>query len=71
MKSHINIRHKHSARRPYGLAACRLPPEADELTQRQAVEVFTAMVNSGKSFQQALQAVYLSGMAAAQEVMKP
>ncbi len=39
--------------------------------QEEAIEVFTAMVNSGRSFQHALQAVFLSGMSAAQEAMKP
>ena len=69
MNTTINPRHKHSSRRPFKLASRILPPEADEFTQRQALEVFTAMVNSGSSFQRALQAVYLSGMRAAQEAL--
>jgi len=41
------------------------------MIQTEAIEVFTAMVNSGRSFQHALQAVFLSGMAAAREAMEP
>ena len=40
------------------------------MIQQEAIEVFTAMVNSGRSFQHALQAVFLSGMNAAREAMK-
>lgn len=35
------------------------------MIQEEAIEVFTAMVNSGRNFQHALQAVFLSGMSAA------
>jgi len=41
------------------------------MIQAEAIEVFTTMVNSGRSFQHALQAVFLSGMSAATEAMKP
>lgn len=39
------------------------------MIQQEAIEVFTEMVNSGKSFQHALQSVFLSGMSAAFEAM--
>ena len=68
---HINVRHKHSARLPHRLTRCELEPEASALIQAEAIEVFTAMVNGGRSFQHALQAVFLSGMNAAQEAINP
>lgn len=40
------------------------------MIQQEAIEVFATMVNSGRSFQHALQAVFLSGMNAAMEAMK-
>lgn len=40
------------------------------MIQQEAIEVFTAMVNSGRSLQHALQAVFFSGMSAAQEAMR-
>ena len=40
------------------------------MIQQEAIEVFTAVVNSGRSFQHALQAVFLSGMNAAREAMR-
>jgi len=66
----ISIQHQHSSTKPRGLSFAKISPEASALTQTEAVEVFTAMVNAGKSFQQALQAVYISGMSAANEVLK-
>lgn len=66
----INARHAHSAKLPRGLTRCQLEPEASAMIQTEAIEVFTAMVNSGRSFQHALQAVFLSGMDAAMEAMK-
>lgn len=67
----INVRHKHSAKISHGLARCRLDPDVSAMIQAEAVEVFTAMVNSGSSFQHALQAVFLSGMSAAKTAMGP
>ena len=65
----ISVRRANSAKIPRGLARCRLDPETSAMIQREAIEVFTAMVNSGHSFQYALQAVFLSGMNAAREAM--
>ncbi len=39
------------------------------MIQQEAIEVFTTMVNSGRSFQHALQSVFLSGMSAARNAM--
>ena len=61
----INVRHKYSSQLPR-----ELEPETSAMIQKEAIEVFTAMVNSGRSFQHALQAVFLSGMSAATEAMK-
>lgn len=69
-KMQINVRHAYSIRMPRGLTRCRIDQETSALIQQEAIEVFTAMVNSGSSFQHALQAVFLSGMSAAYEVMK-
>ena len=66
----INARHAHSAKLPRGLKRCQLEPELSAMIQQESIEVFTAMVNSGRSFQHALQAVFLSGMDAAREAMK-
>jgi len=65
----INVRHAHSAKLPHRLTRCELEPEASAMIQQEAIEVFTAMVNSGRSFQHALQAVFLSGMSAARNAM--
>jgi hypothetical protein len=61
----INIRRANSAKTPRDLASVRLEPETSAMIQQEAIEVFTAMTNSGRSFQHALQAVFLSGMRAA------
>ena len=45
----INARHAHSAKLPRGLKRCQLEPEASAMIQTEAIEVFTAMVNSGRS----------------------
>jgi hypothetical protein len=66
----INVRHKQSAKLPRRLAQCQLEPEMSAMIQTEAIEVFTAMVNAGRSFQHALQAVFLSGMSAAAEAQR-
>lgn len=62
----ISTRKTYSSRIPRGLSRVALPPDTSEMIQQEAIEVFTAMVNSGRSFQHALMAVFLSGMSAAQ-----
>ena len=66
----ISVRRANSAKIPRGLNTCRLEPETSAMIQQEAIEVFTTMVNSGRSFQHALQAVFLSGMSATKEAMK-
>lgn len=66
----INARRKHSAKMPRNLDRIELPPETSEMIQADAIEIFTAMVNAGRSFQHALMAVFLSGMSAANEATK-
>jgi hypothetical protein len=66
----INVRKPYSAKLPRGLTRQQLDPETSAMIQAEAIEIFTAMVNSGRSFQHALQAVFLSGMNAAQEAAK-
>lgn len=65
----ISVRRANSAKIPRRLNTCRLETETSAMIQQEAIEVFTAMVNSGRSFQHALQAVFLSGMNAAREAM--
>lgn len=67
----INVRRAYSSKRPIGLTQAMIDPETSAMMQTQAIGVFTAMVNSGSSLQGALQAVFLSGMAAAHEAMQP
>lgn len=66
----ISVRRANSSKVPRGLHSGRLEPETSAMIQQEAIEVFTAMVNSGRSFQHALQAVFLSGMNAAREAMR-
>lgn len=65
MKTGISTRKAYSNRIPRGLSRVALPPDTSEMLQQEAIEVFTSMVNSGRSFQHALMAVFLSGMSAA------
>lgn len=65
----ISVRLAHSAKIPRWLDRCELDPETSAIIQQEAIEVFTAMVNSCRSFQHALQAVFLSGMGAARDAM--
>jgi hypothetical protein len=47
---------------PPGLAAIHLPRADRELMERVAIDVWTAMINQGRSLQDAILAVYLSGI---------
>ena len=66
----INARRKHSSKIPRGLERVELPSEMSEMLQSEAIEVFTASVNAGRSFQHALLSVFLSGMSMASEAAK-
>lgn len=52
---------------PIGFAARQIPREHYQFIESEALEVFTRMVNSGKTFQAALVAVYLTGVNDAME----
>lgn len=53
---------------PNGFSRIPCSPEQTEWLERQALEVFTSMANSGYSFRATLATLFLSGMALAQEV---
>lgn len=59
---------------PPGLTAISLPRAERELMERVALDIWTAMVNQGRSMQDAILAVYLSGLnhgaSAAEEARK-
>lgn len=55
---------------PPGFGVKTLPREQYEFVEQQALDVFTAMVNAGKPFQQALTAVYLTGISDAMGATK-
>jgi hypothetical protein len=44
--------------------------EQREFIEREAIDIFTVMTNGGCTFQQALAAIFLSGMCAAKEAIK-
>ena len=54
---------------PRGMEVARLGSrQAREFIESEAIDIFTAMVNGGCTFQQALAAVFMSGMNAAHTV---
>lgn len=64
---HHSVLSKKTLPRPYGMARMDLPPDQRMFIEQEALEIFTVMVNGGATFQQALAAIYLSGMSAAKE----
>jgi len=56
---------------PKGMEMTRLgSKEQREFVEREALEIFTRMTNGGCTFQQALGAIFLSGMNAAHHASK-
>jgi len=54
---------------PRGMEVARLGSrEAREFVEAEAIDIFTTMTNGGCTFQQALAAVFMSGMNAAHTV---
>ncbi len=51
--------------RPYGMDRVDMEPDTRMFIEQEALDVFTTMVNGGATFQQALAAIFLSGMSAA------
>lgn len=60
-----------SKQNPRGMSVVHLGSrEQRELIEREAIDIFTTMTNGGCTFQQALSAIFLSGMSAAKEASK-
>ena len=56
---------------PRNMAQAKLgSKEQREFIEREAIDIFTVMTNGGCTFQQALAAIFLSGMSAAKEALK-
>ena len=48
--------------RPHGMTLKRLTQDESRFLQQQAIGIFIAMTNAGRTFQDALAAIYLSGI---------
>lgn len=59
---HESRMHLHPRIRPRDMQRSNLPPEHREFLEDLALGIFTDMVNAGATFQQALTAIYVSGM---------
>lgn len=62
--------YKRTALKPKGLDSANLPPELRMFIEREALDIYTRMVNSGASLQATLAAVYLSGMSSGTNAMR-
>jgi hypothetical protein len=51
--------------KPKGMDVTKIPTDARRFVEAEALSIFTTMTNSGASLQQALTAIFLSGMSAA------
>lgn len=57
--------------KPRGMETVRLgSKQAREFVEKEAIDIFTTMTNGGCTFQQALAAIFLSGMNAAKEAQR-
>lgn len=56
--------------RPSKMHTMTLSTDMRQLLEAEVLDIFTSMSNAGASFPQTLLAIYLSGMACAQEVSK-
>lgn len=56
--------------RPAKMHTMALPADMRQFLETEVLGIFTSMSNAGASFPQTLLAIYLSGMACAQEVSK-
>lgn len=59
---HSSRMRRHPVIRPLGMTRSNLPPEHREFLEDLSLGIFTDMVNAGATFQQALSAIYVSGM---------
>lgn len=65
------IRPTMAKRSPRGMEMVRLGSrQAREFVEAEAIDIFTTMTNGGCTFQQALAAIFLSGMNAANVVKR-
>jgi len=65
-----SIRPTLSKQTPRGMSMMRVGSRQQrEFIEAEAIDIFTTMTNGGCTFQQALAAIFLSGMSAAREVM--
>ena len=62
--------YKRTVLKPKGLAATNLPSDTRMFIEREALDIYTRMVNAGASLQATLAAVYMSGMSAANSAMR-
>lgn len=67
---HHSVLKRQRLPRPRGMASMDMAPEARMFVESEALSIFTVMANSGSTFQQALAAIFLSGMSAGQDAMK-
>lgn len=58
---HPSIRALRGGRKPAGMSSVMLPRDSHEILTNLAIGVFVDCVNSGKSFQDAILAVYMTG----------
>ena len=64
-----SIRPTLAKQNPRGMAMMRVGSKQQrEFIEAEAIDIFTTMTNGGCTFQQALAAIFLSGMSAAREV---
>lgn len=60
---HFSVRGKAIKLKPRGMTELRgVPTEKVAAMECLAIDIFTEMVNSGKTFQESLAAIYLSGL---------
>lgn len=56
---------------PRGMTKVQLSREAREWIESEAIDIFATMTNGGCTFQQALAAIFMSGMNLAHTIGKP
>lgn len=61
---------KRKTRPPRNMSRATIPDETREMIERESLAIFADMANAGCSLQQTLSAVFLSGMAAADEALR-
>lgn len=64
------IRTTLAKRNPRGMEKAHLSREMREFIETEAIDIFTTMTNGGCTFQQALAAIFLSGMNAAENAKR-